>query len=180
MGTRCRLVFVLGAAVFLFAGTACAQDSPSLGAVARQQRLQREPSETAQGKNAAAPRVITNEDIPEHTGPEPVVGTSNEHGPMPASANGAKQSAERWKTQILAQKAQIASLQKQIDKVNQSIHFANHECAGPRCVQWNERQREKQQQVEHVQSQLDGQKKRLEEMQESARKQGYGNSVYDP
>ena len=31
-----------------------------------------------------------------------------------------------------------------------------------------------------MQAQLDGQKKRLEEMQESARKQGYGNSVYDP
>ena len=180
MGTSCKLTFILGAAVFLIAGNACAQDSPSLSDVARQQRLQKEQSDTAPGKDAAAPRVITNEEIPEHTGPEPAVVAGSENGPMPASAGGVKQSAERWKAQILAQKAQIASLQKQMDKVNQSIHFANHECAGPRCLQWNERQREKQQQVERMQSQLDGQKKRLEEMQESARKQGYGNSVYDP
>jgi len=31
-----------------------------------------------------------------------------------------------------------------------------------------------------MQSQLSEQKKRLDEMQESARKQGYGSSVYDP
>jgi len=97
-----------------------------------------------------------------------------------APANATKQSAERWKSQIQAQKAQIASLQKQIDSLNQSVHFANHECAGPRCVQWNERQREKQQQAERMQARLDGQKRHLEEMQESVRKQGYGNSVYDP
>ena len=31
-----------------------------------------------------------------------------------------------------------------------------------------------------MQAQLEEQKKRLDEMQESARKQGYGSSVYDP
>ncbi len=182
MRTTCKLIFVLGAAVFVFVRSAYAQDPPSLGDVARQQRLQKEQSEGTLGKDAAIPRVVTNEEIPEHAGPQPAgASVRGERGPsMPASSNGAKQSAERWKSQIQAQKAQIASLQKQMDKVNQSIHFANHECAGPRCVQWNERQQEKQQQVERMQAQLDGQKKRLEEMQESARKQGYGNSVYDP
>jgi predicted ribosome quality control (RQC) complex YloA/Tae2 family protein len=47
-------------------------------------------------------------------------------------------------------------------------------------VQWNERQKEKQQQVERLKSQLEDQQKRLEDMQEQARKQGYGTSVYDP
>jgi predicted ribosome quality control (RQC) complex YloA/Tae2 family protein len=47
-------------------------------------------------------------------------------------------------------------------------------------VGWNERQREKQQRVERMQAQLQEQKRRLEEMQDSARKQGYGSSVYDP
>jgi hypothetical protein len=120
MGTSCKLTFILGAAAFLIAANACAQDSPSLGDVARQQRLQKEQSDTAPGKDAAAPRVITNEEIPEHTGPEPAVVAGSENGPLPASAGGVKQSAERWKAQILAQKAQIASLQKQMDKVNQS------------------------------------------------------------
>jgi len=182
MGTRCKLVFVLGAAVSLFAGTAYAQDSPSLGDLARQQRKQKEQAEITPGKDAAAPRVITNEEIPEQaeTTPTPPAAAGERGSSMPASSTGAKQSAEKWKSQIQAQKGQIASLQKQIDTVNQSIHFASHTCAGPRCVQWNERQREKQQQVERMQAQLDGQKKHLEEMQESARKQGYGNSVYEP
>jgi hypothetical protein len=47
-------------------------------------------------------------------------------------------------------------------------------------VQWNERQKEKQQEVERGQAQLAEQKKRLDDMQESARRQGYGSSVYDP
>ena len=31
-----------------------------------------------------------------------------------------------------------------------------------------------------MQTQMEEQKKRLDEMQESARRQGYGSSVYDP
>jgi molecular chaperone GrpE (heat shock protein) len=47
-------------------------------------------------------------------------------------------------------------------------------------VGWNERQREKEQRVERMQAQLQEMKRRLEETQDSARKQGYGSSVYDP
>jgi len=97
---------------------------------------------------------------------------------MPAS-NGAKQPAEHWKSQILAQKNQIASLQRQVDEISESIRFAPANCAA-NCVGWNERQREKQQRVERMQAQLQEQKSRLEEMQDAARKQGYGSSVYDP
>jgi hypothetical protein len=46
-------------------------------------------------------------------------------------------------------------------------------------VQWNERQKEKQDQVESMKAQLEEQKKQLENMQESARKQGFGSSVYE-
>jgi hypothetical protein len=177
MPIRCKIV-VLAATAYLFAGIACAQDSPSLGDLARQQRTQKE---SPAGKHAETPKVITNEEIPEHAAPEqPSAAPRGEGGAMPASASGTKQSAERWKSQIQAQKGQIASLQKQMDSLNQSVRFASHPCAGPRCVEWNERQRQKQQQVERMQAQLDGEKKHLEEMQESARRQGYGNSVYDP
>ena len=70
-------------------------------------------------------------------------------------------------------------MQRQIDEINESIHFAPGNCV-ENCAQWNERQQEKQRQVEGMQAQLEEQRKRLEEMQESARKQGYGSSVYDP
>jgi hypothetical protein len=47
-------------------------------------------------------------------------------------------------------------------------------------VGWNERQREKQERVERMRLQFEDQKRRLDDTQESARKQGYGSSVYDP
>jgi len=48
------------------------------------------------------------------------------------------------------------------------------------CVQKNERQREKEQQLESMKAQLDQRQKALEELQDAARKQGFGSSVYDP
>ena len=83
------------------------------------------------------------------------------------------------KSQIQAQKGEILSLQKQIDEMSESIRFAPANCVSG-CEQWNERQKGKQQQVERMQAQLDELKKHLEEMQESARKQGLGSSVYEP
>jgi uncharacterized protein HemX len=71
------------------------------------------------------------------------------------------------------------SLQSNIDKLNDSIQFAPGNCVAG-CVQWNERQKQKQQEVERLRSQLETQKKRLQSMQESARQQGYGGTVYDP
>jgi hypothetical protein len=182
MGTRRRLFLGFATAVSLFAGVAHAQDSQSLGDLARQQRQkQKEQSKTALGKDAKASKVITNEEIPEHAGPapEPAINGEQNRTSMPAASEGAKQPAEHWKSQILAQKNQITSLQRQVDEINESIRFAPPNCVA-NCVGWNERQREKQQRVERMQAQLLEQKNRLEEMQESARKQGYGSSVYDP
>jgi hypothetical protein len=181
MGTRCKLILVFAAAGCLFAGIANGQDSPSLGDLARQQRQQKEQSKTAQGKDAKASKVITNEEIPEHAGPAtpPAAGSQASQSSMPAPSNGAKQPAEHVKSQILAQKNQIATLQSQVDELNESIRFAPANCV-ENCVGWNERQREKQQRAERMQAQLEEEKRRLEDMQDSARKQGYGSSVYDP
>jgi hypothetical protein len=70
-------------------------------------------------------------------------------------------------------------MQSEIDKLNDSIHFAPGNCVSG-CVQWDERQKEKQQDVERMRTQLEEQKERLEAMQESARQQGYGSSISDP
>ena len=70
MSTRSRLVLGLAAAVSLWVTATNAQDTQSLGDVARQQRVQREKSKTAQdkdkSKDAKPSKVITNEEIPEH------------------------------------------------------------------------------------------------------------------
>jgi predicted RNase H-like nuclease (RuvC/YqgF family) len=177
MGTRRRL-FLFVAAVSLIAGTAYGQDSPSLGDLARQQRQQK----ASTGKDAKAPKVITNEEIPEHSGmASSSAARSGERTSDPASASSSepKQPAERWKSQIVAQKNEVASLERQIDEISESIRFAPANCVA-NCVGWNERQREKQERVERMQAQLEEQKRRLDDLQESARKQGYGSSVYDP
>jgi hypothetical protein len=147
----------------------------SLGDVAREQRQK-------QAKDAhAARKVVTNEDIPESA--EPVSTTSvstDEHDAAPAAtASNDSHAGEQWKAKIEAQKSSVASLQSQIDKLNSSIHFveANRYYNG---VQYNQRQVQKQDEVQRLQKQSDEQKKKLEEMQESARKAGLGSSVYEP
>jgi hypothetical protein len=168
----------------VFAAHACAQDSPSLGDLARQQRQQKDqgkgPAKTTPNKAAKAPKVITNEEIPSHLTPAsaPAAKGEEDRDSAAAPSDEAKLPAEQWKSQIAAQKNQVDALQKQIDEVNESIHFAPGNCVA-NCVQWNERQQEKQRQVEQMRAQLEEQKKRLEVMQDSARKQGYGSSVYD-
>jgi len=185
MGTGRRVFVSLAGAAFLFAATAYAQDSPSLGDLARQQRQQKEKSKAAQGKDGKASKVITNEEIRAHAGTAPAPVAPQEHPASTsttssnASSSEMKQPAEVWTSQIQAQRSQIDSLQKQIDEVKASIQFAPGNCV-ENCVQWNEHQLEKQRQAEGMQAQLEEQKRRLEQMQEAARKQGYGSAVYDP
>ncbi len=180
MGTRCRTLLLFSAVVLLAGGIAYAQDAPSLGDLARQQRQQKEKSKAASSKDASSPKVITNEQISGNASEAltPVPASGEKTNP-PASLDTAKKSAEDWKSQIQDQKGQVASLQSQVDALSESIRFAPGNCVA-HCVEWNEHQKEKQQQVERMQAQLEDQKKQLEEMQDSARKQGYGSAVYDP
>jgi hypothetical protein len=129
-------------------------------------------------------RVITNDEIPEHIGPTSTLpqgsGLPNNPYPQPGyQPNNNPGAAEQWKNQILAAKNYITSMQSEIANLEGSVHYAGGNCVS-RCVEWNERQKEKQEQVEVMKQQLEQQQKRLEEMQELARKQGFGSSVYDP
>jgi hypothetical protein len=191
--------------------SALAQDEPSLGDAARQARLQKQQKEgqakdapnsdaakdsstkdpankdpftkTAQPATTAkkTPKVITNEEIPEHVGPvaRPVVSTATSHAVSNGQPEASGGRAEALRSRITSMKENITSLQGQIDSVNDSIRFAPANCVSG-CVQWNERQVQKQQQVDQMKAQLEEQKKQLEDLQESARKQGFGSSVYDP
>jgi hypothetical protein len=161
------------------------QDGQSLGDIARKKREQSQQKDAADGHAAKSPKVFSDQTTSGHPA-DPAQSTSDDpqkksSGSNPASppAKGDKQSAEQWKEKILAQKNQISSMQAEIDRINASIHMAPGNCVSG-CVQWNERQVEKQQQVEQLRGKLDEQKKQLEEMQDSARRQGYGTAVYDP
>jgi len=155
--------------------TAMASYGQSLGDVARQTR------QKERAKGAAKKKVITNEDLPES--PYLTPGQQETVGKLKPAASPASpssgQSAEQWKSQILAQKNNIATLKAQMDKLNDSVRFveANAYYNG---VQYNQHQVKKQQQVEQMRTQLAEQQKQLEAMQDAARKAGMGSAVYDP
>jgi hypothetical protein len=175
MRSLCRIILIFSAVIAPFVRVVWAQDSSSLGDLARQQRQQKEQSK-ATPKDPKASKIITNEEMPSNTEPQSVRAASKgNHDTLPAAQDEPKQTAEHWKSQIIAQKNQIATLQRQIDELSESIRFAPANCVG-----WNERQREKQQRAESMHSQLDEEKRRLEDLQDSARRQSYGSSVYDP
>ena len=155
MGTlRCLILLAISA---LACGLpAFGQDSSSLADVARAARLQKQKS--AQASDPAAgtpdvgaktPRVITNDEIPEHVEADAPSGRS---GQSQSSINALsnygqrKLTAAEWKAEIQAQKTAIASRQGEISTLSASIHFPVS-CLR-NCVQRNERQVQKENRVE--------------------------------
>jgi hypothetical protein len=197
------------AAIALTGVIAYAQDdAPPLGDVARQARAQKQPknpskdlpkdpsqqaakpagaSSAGTSKDNAQPRsshVITNEELPAHEsatrretrvdGNQPQADATEDETPQEHGSV-----AQQWKEQIQAQKTTIANLQGQIDDLNKSIQYAPANCV-ENCRQWNEQQQRKQQQVDSLKTQLEELQHHLEDMQDNARKQGFGSNIYDP
>lgn len=176
MRRKCQVAILFG---LLAALTATGFGQESLGDVARKSRERQKNKDTQ-----VAHKVITDDDMPQR--PESTSEATTSDGPATktderetSSVSGEGQSAEGWKTAILAQKNAVASLQSQVDALSNSIRFvqANLYVNG---VQYNQYQQQKQQQLQVMQKHLDEEKKKLEAMQESARKAGFGNAVYDP
>lgn len=198
-----KLILLLTAQAFLCALVLQAQDqdSPSLGAVARQSRAQKQPkdsqakdaskdaskpgqtgdSDSKAGGAAKASHVITNDDLPQHA---PGTTTQNKwkaatHPDSMPTGGDREELAQEFKSRIQEQRSAIAELKSEISNVSGSIHYVGGECVA-NCAQWNENQQAKQQQVDSMKAQLEEQQRQLEELQESARKQGFGSSVSDP
>lgn len=193
----------------LMCGRSSAQDDQSLGDLARQVRAQKQQKAT-QGKDTAksgkavseTDDIIANdtsqakkkstaasEEAPDNSGAKI---TSSPHSDSknsdpedskssdsPLNPGDREAQAEKWRSQIEQQKSTIAELQQQIDQVGGSIQYAGANCVS-NCEKWNEHQQHKQEQVDTMKSQLEELQHHLEEMQESARKQGFGSSVYEP
>jgi len=189
MHNRFRALFLLLAGTLLASVFVCAQDQPSLGDVARaarekkQQQAKDAQAANAQGKAATVKpaRVITEDEMPEHTDDPDVPSANSEDAKDegPAAAPAGKLSAEEWHSKIQAQKSTVDTLTNNIDELNKSIQFAPGNCVAG-CVEWNEKQKHKQEEVEQMKGQLDAAQKKLSEMQDAARQQGYGSSVYEP
>lgn len=89
-----------------------------------------------------------------------------------------QQAADQWKRQILAQKNKMANLQARIDQLHASIQSAagSVQSDGP----YNRYQARQLQRIAEIQQQLDGQKRKLNYMQDAARHAGMHTAVYDP
>jgi len=187
-----RKFLVLLAACAVLCAISLAQDSQSLGDVARQNRQKKQQTQTAtkqvatnddasNGSDTAqpkAPHVVTNEEIPEQP-EQSTTKKSPAYRDTQESPGNREAQGGRWKSQIQSQKNAIAALQKEVDILSKSIRYAGGNCVA-NCAQWNERQQQKQAEVESMKAQLEEQQKRLEEMQETARRQGFGSAIYDP
>ena len=123
-------------------------------------------------------KVITDEDIPASAEDAAAKTPASENGkteaPINSSSNG-----EELKAKCLEAKQQIKEYQDQLDKLRASIKFveANRYSNG---VEYNQHQLRKQQEADRMERQLDQARKRFSDLQERARKAGFGSSVYDP
>jgi hypothetical protein len=138
----------------------------------------------AQSKDAQPPKakkVVTNDEIPEHIGPTRTLPNSQTPAPTYPQPNygDGKLPADYLKNQIQAQKDSISYLQSEITSLADALKNGGGNCIS-NCVQSNMRQQQREQQLEMMKNQLVQQQKNLEEVQEMARKQGFGSSVYDP
>jgi|SRR5579872_682227 len=179
MRSAVHRLFLFASLIFFASCFSYAQSScgPSLGDIARQQREKNKDKDSGKSSDAGS-KVITNEDLRGKGDPKAEDASDEDQPDDDATPSQPSKSAEEWKAEIAARKQGVARLQAQMERLNSSIRFASTTCF--RCAQYNERQEQKQEQVERMRQQLDQQKKELEGLQEAARKDGYGNSVWEP
>jgi len=148
----------------------------SLGDLAREQRQKQNDKPTV-----TPHKVITDDDIPAHT--EASEGTKhttaktssdNLDTPINTESNG-----EELKAKCLAIKQEIKDYQAQLDKLRASSKFveANRYVNG---AQYNQHQLAKRQEADRMEERLEQMKQKFADLQERARKAGFGSAVYDP
>jgi hypothetical protein len=164
--------------IFLAAVTAYGQ---SLGDVARENRGKKAEA------SSTAPKVITNADLPkstdaldEATPPDQAAPTAK----LPARKAVPRAPvdplvAEHWRRQILAQKRTVANLERRLATLKASIPYVDVS-SDARGEVLNRRQALEQQRKAELQEQLEDQRAKLEEMQETARRAGMHTAVTDP
>lgn len=183
------------------AGAALAQSGDSLGELARQKRKEKE-------GHPAAKKVITSDDLPKAdklstVGPEaaatengaPVSAESNKGADAaqnPAAADGKEDTAKNrekewndWHDKLAAQKDAVALAQREMDVFDREYRLraaAFYGDAGNRLRnqgQWDKDDTSYKQQMEEKKKNVDAAKKKLDDLQEQARKAGVPSKFRD-
>jgi len=180
---NCPRTALLASASLILSAVASSQSSgtPSLGEMARKQRQRQQ--QHAKDSSDKPEKFVTNEDIPGH--PET---PSESHESSGVTGGGESfslptgdvvKAGVRWKAAIERQKSAIAELISRIDRLQSSIYFVEAN-AYSNGVRYNRIQAQKQREVERLEGQLSDLVKKLDEMQEAARKAGFASAVWDP
>lgn len=169
----------------LLAGILLAQNlrAQSLGDIARQQREKNKQPATTTNK------VLTNEDL---STPGQADGAAsdeahNKKNPRQKTSARTEQSkedeepsAEELKAAIQDKKAAIAETQDEIAKLQSTINYVeNNRNIYTNAPEYNEAQKRKEQEVNRLRGVLQQQQDELKDLQQSARKAGYGSALYD-
>jgi hypothetical protein len=167
------------ALLLLTSAVACAQQD-DLAAAARANQQQQKP--------APATKVYTNDDLGAadvHGDEKPAAATDKEIAKLPRDK---QDRARQMVKQILQQRAQIAKIQAHLDKL-QAIQADRDQLKTPppmttqQCADEPERcetRREFANDLGRTERQLTAAKKKLDDLQDSARKAGYPPGVFDP
>jgi hypothetical protein len=182
---RTRYMPAIFASVF---ATALALSSPaygqSLGDVARENREKQNAEDAA--SPAPKPKVITNADLPKDPdagAPDPHARPSGKADPHSDQRHSVQQTgaqqhaADQWKRQILAEKNRLISLQERMDQLNASIHSVGTAQTDGLNSRDQARQLDR---LVQVQQQFNEEKRKIEQMQDDARRAGMHSAVYDP
>jgi len=160
----------------------------SLGDVARENREKK----AADDNSANPPKVITNKDLKkdaaeDHDSPEANPANQNSadqiatHRSLERSARqrlAEQRAATQWQRQILVQKNRVTVLQAKVDELNAEIQssFGSVQYEAP----YSRPHARQLRRISQMQQQLDGQKLKLADMQEAARRAGMHTATYDP
>ena len=174
----------------LLSGIAFAQSGRSLADVARANREKQAAHEAA----GVRPKVITNQDLPSDSGEIPesdsshpmtmVSGVSRSFDERPSGRSSSEREladqnhAAQWRERIHMQESRIAELQARIDQLNGAIHGYNGGVQYERP--YNRYQARQMERLAQMQEMLNQQRRRLDMMQEAARRAGMHTTVYDP
>lgn len=170
------------AAVLAILTTPMASHAQSLGEIARQQRETR--SQKSDSQSASVPKkVYTDEDVGKSKSPDeatpPVGGKSSTSSTAAKEKKQPPMSADQWRAKIQKKKDLIAAIQERIDHLESSVHYVqNNRNIYTNAPEYNEHQHQKELAAQQLKGQLEQQKSELSDLQEQARQQGFGNSVY--
>lgn len=167
-------------ASILLAHSVCAQ---SLGDIARQQREKNKQQATTTDK------VLTNDDLSTtgHSADTASDDSQKKKSVKPKTSPAAGQSnkdeqpsAEELKAAIQDKKQAIAETQDEIAKLQSTINYVqNNRNIYTNAPEYNDAQKRKEQEVNRLKGVLQQQQDELKDLQDTARKAGYGSAIYD-